>query len=156
MPPRPKKQKPKPQAEAYRHPESESLMRPEVGTQAQFRKKKPPATYRFDSSLSPALDWDGQNSARERGEQLLKEIRRLSTQAIIETLKGHRRPEAKTLFDFFADPQHSITDQVLRAYEYGDKWVNRMILGDALVAMNSLLHFESLGGQVQMIYMDPP
>jgi hypothetical protein len=34
MPPRPKKQKPQPQAEAYRHPESESLMRPEVGTQA--------------------------------------------------------------------------------------------------------------------------
>ena len=31
-----------------------------------------------------------------------------------------------------------------------------MILGDSLVVMNSLLHFESLGGQVQMIYMDPP
>ena len=31
-----------------------------------------------------------------------------------------------------------------------------MILGDSLVVMNSLLHYESLGGQVQMIYMDPP
>ena len=31
-----------------------------------------------------------------------------------------------------------------------------MILGDSLVVMNSLLHFENLGGQVQMIYMDPP
>jgi adenine-specific DNA-methyltransferase len=45
-------------------------MRPEVGTQAQFKKKKPPVTYRYDSSLSPALDWDGQNSARELGEWL--------------------------------------------------------------------------------------
>ena len=45
---------------------------------------------------------------------------------------------------------------MLRAYEYRDKWVNRMILGDSLVVMNSLLHYEGLGGQVQMIYMDPP
>src|SRR5579862_7121567 len=60
------------------------------------------------------------------------------------------------MFDLFGDPQHSITDQVLRAYEHKDKWVNRLILGDSLVVMNSLLHYESLGGQVQMIYMDPP
>ncbi len=31
-----------------------------------------------------------------------------------------------------------------------------MILGDSLVVMNSLLRFEGLGGQVQMIYIDPP
>src|SRR5437899_5000885 len=31
-----------------------------------------------------------------------------------------------------------------------------MILGDSLAVMNSLLHYEGLGGQVQMIYMDPP
>jgi hypothetical protein len=31
-------------AEGYRHPESESLMRPDVGTQAQFKKKKKPRT----------------------------------------------------------------------------------------------------------------
>lgn len=29
----------------YRHPESDSPMRPDMGTQAQFRKKKPPVTY---------------------------------------------------------------------------------------------------------------
>ena len=31
-----------------------------------------------------------------------------------------------------------------------------MMLGDSLVVMNSLLRYEALGGQVQMIYMDPP
>ena len=51
-------------------------MRPEVGTQPQFRKKKPPATYRYDSSLSPSLNWDGQNPARELGEWLLDLIQR--------------------------------------------------------------------------------
>ena len=49
-------------------------MRPDVGTQAQFKKKKPPVTYRYDSSLSPALDWDGQNSARENGERHLSVV----------------------------------------------------------------------------------
>jgi adenine-specific DNA-methyltransferase len=210
-------------AESYQHPESESPMRPDVGTQAQFKKKKPPVTYRYDSSLSPALDWDGQNSAREVGERQLSVIEeklsavrrqlsmekpstadlkvaaasliqaeeathvlkamskpflnwagkaerlsfdvptlplfvheRLSTKAIIETLTSHRRDKQIDMFSLFGDPQHSITDQILRAYEYQDKWVNRMILGDSLVVMNSLLHYEGLGGQVQMIYMDPP
>ena len=56
--------------ERYVH-EQTSPLRPDVGTQAQFRKKKAPATYRYDSSLSPALDWDAQNGARELGEWLL-------------------------------------------------------------------------------------
>src|SRR6266496_6105437 len=65
-------------AESYRH-EEEALLRPDVGTQAQFRKKKPPKTYRYDSSLSPALDWDGQNPAREVGEWLLSLIQKAAT-----------------------------------------------------------------------------
>src|SRR5262245_60327393 len=60
-------------AETYRH-EDEALLRPDVGTQAQFRKKKPPKSYRYDSSLSPSLNWDGQNAARELGEWLLEQI----------------------------------------------------------------------------------
>src|SRR5207302_4047720 len=204
------------QAEAYQHDE-QALLRPDVGTQAQFRKKKPPKTYRYDSSLSPALDWDGQNSARELGEWLLAQIEeasrlkppqqfaeprmfdgvevtglvdaverlkamsapflnwagkaerlsfdvptlplfvheRLSTKAILETLKGHTRDRQADMFQLFGDPQHSVTDQILGAYEHTDKWVNRMILGDSLV-MNSLLRYEFLGEQVQMIYIDPP
>ncbi|MFH1574425.1 MAG: site-specific DNA-methyltransferase, partial [Acidobacteriota bacterium] len=188
-------------AENYKYPESDQPMRPEVGTQAQFRKKKAPQTYRYDSSLSPALDWDGRNPAREQGEALIRQVldaatieqakaaaeklkalgkpflnwagkaerlsfdvpalplfvhERLSTKAILETIKGHKRDRQMSLFDLFSDPQHSIADQVLRAYEHRDKWTNRMVLGDSLVVMNSLLHYEGLGGQVQMIYMDPP
>ena len=60
--------------EPYKHPESESPMRPDVGTQAQFKKKKPPKTYCYDSSVSPALDWDAQNSTREQGEALIQQI----------------------------------------------------------------------------------
>ena len=211
-------------AEGYTHPDQTLLMRPEVGTQAQFRKKKAPQTYRYDSSLSPALDWDGGNGARELGEWLLGVIaraaalqaphvlpspvefktsdgraavsvrslqeavdqlkrlsrpfldwtgkaerlsfdvptlplfvhERLSTKAIVETLVGHKTDKQTDFWELLGDPRHSITDQVLKAYEYPDKWVNRLILGDSLVVMNSLLHYERLGGQVQMVYIDPP
>ncbi|MBY0247622.1 MAG: site-specific DNA-methyltransferase [Nitrospiraceae bacterium] len=189
------------QTAPYKHLEAKSLMRPEVGTQAQFKKKKSPKTYRYDSSLSPALDWDAKNPAREQGETLIKQVldaksleeakaaasklkslskpflnwagkaerlsfdvptlplfihERLSTKAIIETLAGHKTDKQEDMFALFGDPQHSITDQVLKSYEYQDNWTNRMVLGDSLVVMNSLLRYEGLGGQVQMIYMDPP
>ena len=60
--------------ERYTHPTADALLRPDIGTQAQFRKKKPPAKYRYDSSLSPALESDGQNPARERAEALIRQI----------------------------------------------------------------------------------
>src|SRR2546425_7602139 len=60
------------------------------------------------------------------------------------------------MFELFGDPELPIHEQVLRAYEHVGGWTNRMILGDSLVVMNSLLRYEGLGGQVQMIYMDPP
>ena len=56
------------------YPESDLALRPEIGTQPQFRKKKPPQRYRYDSSLSPSMEWDGQNSAREQGEWLIAMI----------------------------------------------------------------------------------
>ena len=55
-----------PRTETYRHPTAEALLRPDVGTQAQFRKKKPHATYRYDSSLDPAISWD-EGKARHSG-----------------------------------------------------------------------------------------
>ncbi len=53
-----------PEARSYAHPEAEALLRPDVGTQAQFKKKKPTVQHRYDSSLAPELAWDGKNAAR--------------------------------------------------------------------------------------------
>ena len=56
-------------AQAYEHKEQEALLRPDLGLQAQFRKKKAPATYRYDRSLDPQLSWDI-NADREAAEHL--------------------------------------------------------------------------------------
>ena len=50
------------------------MLRPDVGTQTHFHMKKPPATYRYDSSLSPALDWDEQNPTREHAKASLSAL----------------------------------------------------------------------------------
>ena len=60
-------------AETYLH-DGEAVLRPEVGTQPQFKKRKRPKRYTYDDSLSPAMDWDGQNPGREVGEWLLTQI----------------------------------------------------------------------------------
>ena len=186
-------------ARVYKHPEEESLLRPEIGVQANFKQTRDPVDYRYDSSLSPEMQWD-EHPARAQAEALLLTIldaknltdareaasklkklgepflnwagkaehqaftvptlplfthEHLATQAILETLKGHTRDRQLDLA-LFDDPQHSIRDQTLKAYEYKDKWRNRLVLGDSLVVMNSLLHWEGMGGQVHMVYMDPP
>ena len=152
----PRKKKADPRAETYDHKEAESLLRPEVGLQAQFKRKKAAGKYQYDPTLDPQLQWAGkaERTSFEVPTLPLFTHERLSTQAILETLKGHTRDRQMQML--FADPDLSITDRILKAYEHKDRWVNRMVLGDSLVAMNSLLHYEGLGGQVQMIYMDPP
>ena len=77
-----------PAASNYQHTEATQLLKPEVGTQPLFKKKKEPATYLYDSSLSPALDWDN-NPAREQGEALIGEI--LSNAAALERSASEQR-----------------------------------------------------------------
>lgn len=199
----------------YRHKDS-AVQRPDVGVQDQFRGRKQPKTYCYDSSLDPALSWD-QQWERDLGEWLLgligravKEgedivfgrpqhwvgggVRIASTEEAVGLLKSiskpflnwtgkverhemqvptlplfvHERHSAKAILDgirhrkarglsldLFGDPELDIRDR-LDAYEHTGPWQNRIILGDSLTVTNSLLEFEGLGGQVQMIYIDPP
>ncbi len=214
-----------PEARGYVHATTDMAARPEIGVAPRLRSKAPPARYRYDSSLSPALDWDTA-PARDAGAFLLSCVEeaaalpppqrfpaprvlkgadgeplltiaglqdalaalkrmqrpfldwagkaeratfdvptmplfvheRLSTAAIVETFKAHEKKAAQSNFlDLFADPRRPLAEQV-RSYEHQgrDPWVNRLILGDSLVVMNSLLKLDGLGGQVQMIFMDPP
>lgn len=202
-------------ASIYKHGQ-EAVQRPDVGVEAQFSNKKPPKTYRYDSSLSPELAWDESAerayaewllgliaAAAEQGDatvfaqpqvwqgteekftslsQCLARLQSLtkpflnwagkserqkitvptlplfvherhSTQAILETLKSHKA--TGTNLDLFGDIDLDVADK-LDAYEHKGPWTNRLILGDSMQVMNSLLEYEGMGGQAQMIYFDPP
>lgn len=207
---------PQSQTTDYQHAQ-QATQRPDVGVQDQFNTRKPPKTYRYDSSLDPALSWD-ENRDRDLAEWLLGLVQRCategeaavftapqvwagggvqvqslkaaadllqalsqpflnwtgkaerhqisvptvplfvherhSTKAILEGIK-HRKAKGTT-YDLFGDGGGLDVTDKLDAYEHEGPWQNRMILGDSLQVMNSLLEFEGLGGQVQMIFMDPP
>ena len=100
----------------------------------------------------PWLEWSGK---REKPwfdvEPVVLNIHeRISTQAILRVLA--REDVQRHLF---ADPQLEYSKAV-QFYEHDVDWSNRMILGDSLQVMASLVRREDLAGKVQMIYMDPP
>ncbi len=59
--------------------------------------------------------------------------------------------------DLFAAPFENLPlRQAIDFYRHEKGWSNRLIAGDSLLVMNSLLQKESMAGKVQMIYFDPP
>ena len=103
------------------------------------------------------LNWTGK---AERGSFTVPTLplfihERLSTQAVLETLK-RRHPKRGQTLNLFGEGDKSIGEKIRGAYEHLNGWQNRLILGDSLQVMNSLLEYEGLGRQVQMVYMDPP
>ncbi|MDG9970242.1 site-specific DNA-methyltransferase [Achromobacter mucicolens] len=103
----------------------------------------------------PFLNWSGKAERHQLSVPTtpLFVHERHSTKAILDGIKS--RKAKGTNLDLFGDPQLDVSDR-LDAYEHRGPWQNRMILGDSLQVMNSLLEFEGLGGQVQMVYIDPP
>ena len=59
--------------------------------------------------------------------------------------------------DMFAAPFENLPlRQALDFYRHEKGWSNRLVAGDSLLVMNSLLTKESMGGKVQMVFIDPP
>lgn len=83
-------------------------------------------------------------------------------EAIIDNLYDlHEQKDesAKLQLDLFGDNDFEDEDELERLagyYTHNDNWKNRLIQGDSLLVMNSLLNREGMAGQVQCVYMDPP
>lgn len=111
---------------------------------------------RLKSLTQPFLNWSGKAERQQISVPTVPLFvhERHSTQNILKTLESHRA--AGTTLDLFGDnTAKDIADQ-LDAYTHKEQWANRLILGDSLQVMSSLLEYEGMGGQVQMIYFDPP
>ena len=70
---------------------------------------------------------------------------RHSTKAIFDSIK-HRRAKGTT-FDLFGDGGGLDVTDKLDAYEHRGPWQNRMVLGDSLQVMNSLLSLRACAGR---------
>jgi adenine-specific DNA-methyltransferase len=87
---------------------------------------------------------------------------KIHSKAIIDDLMRQSQKREKEgqpqadMFNMFDDFNGIDPEAKTEFYEHDQNWSNRMILGDSLQVMASLAERESLRGQVQCIYFDPP
>ena len=136
----------------YRHENATRLNNPTAALAREDVAPIPERTFSFDPHLDPQLMWAGKAEQEELDVEApsIHVHERLSTEAVV---KAARRENAQIAL--FADPGLDRATQV-EFYEHEMGWANRLILGDSLVAMTSLLERERMAGQAQLIYIDPP
>ena len=112
---------------------------------------------------SPYLNWTGK--AERTGFAVdtvsLHVHERIDPATILATvqkrLKSARSKGYAFQPDLFAAPFENLPlREAIDFYKHERDWANRLIAGDSLLVMNSLLQKEGMAGQVQMIYLDPP
>ncbi|OCC15405.1 putative DNA methylase [Dissulfuribacter thermophilus] len=109
----------------------------------------------------PYLNWTGkaERTSFEVPIVSLHVHERIDPKAILETVKK-RLKEGEPIYkqqELFAPAfKQEPFREAIEFYKHEKGWANRLIAGDSLLVMNSLLEKESMAGQVQMIYFDPP
>jgi len=146
--------------EAYTHDGVKRTNIPPVGMAQHDTVEEPKKTYTFDPYIDPQLDWAG------KAEGLSLAVPTSSIH-IHESIKPHKIIRSvQVIGDDYEDAQLSLFEtpvermrrrrDAIEFYQHGVDWTNRLIAGDSLVIMNSLLEKEGMAGQVQMVYIDPP
>src|SRR5579884_610628 len=124
-----------------------------------------PVVVDMDPAADPFLFWAGKRNKRQVPVLPLQRNEIVSESRIAQIIERAQKaaaekdpqPRQATLF---AELEKSLreTDKKRRIefYTHDEGWKNKLICGDSLQVMESLLHYEALRGKVQMIYIDPP
>jgi adenine-specific DNA-methyltransferase len=140
--------------EDFRHVEAQRRNNPPAGMASTYEvRERQFKRYAYDPHLDPQLVWAGKAEQTSFDVEVvpLHIHERISTRAILDAV---RRPQGVSLELFGETPLPA--DKQIEFYQHDVGWANRLILGDSLLVMNSLLVKEGMAGKVQMIYMDPP
>lgn len=147
--------------EAYTHDDKKRSDIPPVGMAQHDKENEKIKTYEYDPHIDPSLNWAGKKEGMSFDVPT-------SSIHIHESIKPHKiiRSVQRLEIEDVDNYQTSLFDDPLERmrrrsadigfYQHGVDWTNRLIAGDSLVIMNSLLEKENMAGQVQMAYFDPP
>jgi adenine-specific DNA-methyltransferase len=144
--------------ESYEHQDKQrvnnppvGLVTPETDPDAGVRK-----SYAYDPHLDPQLVWAGKAEHRsfEVPTVSLHVHERIDPRTIIEAVRKRDGQRQMTFFDL--PGQNPPLRHAIDFYQHPYGWSNRLIAGDSLLVMNSLLEKEGLAGKMQMVYLDPP
>ena len=146
--------------ESYDHRDKERLNNPPVGlvtpeTDQDAGRK----TYAYDPHLDPQLQWAGkaEHTSFEVPTVSLHVHERIDPRTIIEATRkrnGNGTPVQGSLFEL--PEENPPVRNAIEFYQHRHNWTNRLVAGDSLLVMNSLLEKEGMAGKVQMVYIDPP
>ena len=142
----------------YEHPDKERVNNPPVGlVTPETDRDAGDKSYSHDPHLDPHLSWSGkaEHTSFEVPTVSLHVHERIDPRTIIEAVRKTREPEEQGSL-FAAPEENPPLRQAIEFYRHRHNWTNRLIAGDSLLVMNSLIEKEGLAGQVQMVYMDPP
>ena len=146
--------------ESYHHRDKERLNNPPVGlvtpeTDRDVGRK----TYTYDPHLDPQLQWAGkaEHTSFEVPTVSLHVHERIDPRTIIEATRkrnGNGGQAQRSLFEL--PEENPPVRSAIEFYRHRHNWSNRLVAGDSLLVMNSLLEKEGMAGKVQMVYIDPP
>ena len=134
---------------------------PQVGLVSSELDTKPKKkTYQHDPYIDPTLSWAGkaEGLSFDVDTVSLHIHERIDPKRIIkQVLKKETNSNGNGQPSLFEQPSENFnTEKEFDFYSHTKNWSNRIIAGDSLLVMNSLLEKERMAGKVQMIYIDPP
>lgn len=125
-----------------------------AGTRTALENLRDVITHRYQQTEDESLTVDIRSLYRHEHiapETLIKGLYR------IVAAQSGTQDELFTVNELFGNAiAHEEVDKVSDYYTHSDGWTNRLIQGDSLLVMTSLLEREGMAGQVQCIYFDPP
>lgn len=145
--------------EQYDHKGKKRVNNPPVGlVTPELDLEKGKKVYAYDPHLDPQLQWAGkaEHTSFEIPTVSLHVHERIDPRTIIESVRKKNGMHYDQM-SLFANPEENPPlREAIEFYKHPHNWSNRLIAGDSLLIMNSLLEKEGLAGKVQMIYIDPP
>lgn len=142
----------------YEHPGKDRVNNPPVGlVTPETDRETADKTYAHDPHLDPHLSWSGkaEHTSFQVPTVSLHVHERIDPRTIIEAVRKKQDTERQGSL-FSAPEENPPLRQAIEFYRHRHNWTNRLIAGDSLLVMNSLIEKEGLAGQVQMVYIDPP
>ena len=115
-------------------------------------------TYAYDPHLDPTLVWAGkaERTSFEIPTVSLHVHERIDPRSIIEAVRKKNGSDYEQMSLFNSKAENPPLREAIEFYKHAHNWSNRLVAGDSLLVMNSLLEKEGMAGQVQMLYFDPP
>jgi adenine-specific DNA-methyltransferase len=120
---------------------------------------KPKQELDYDPHLDPQLVWAGkkEHASFEVPTVSLHVHERIDPFTIIKAVRKKNGDAVAVQTSLFERPEERRPlREEIDFYKHSHGWSNRLIAGDSLLVMNSLLEKEGMAGQVQMVYIDPP